>query len=64
MKPLGMTPFFQIVTPTSEENKIWETVSDLISAGWTPEQFKAEAAEAWAYELERRAKHAKDVFNK
>lgn len=58
MKPYGMTALFQIVRPTSAENRIWEAVEEAIAEGMTPTQFRREAAAAWEHSLHEAAKSA------
>lgn len=43
---------------------IWDAVQRAIEDGMTPEEFKREAAEAWAHELKEAAKHAASVLNR
>lgn len=58
MKPLGIDAAFRLVRPSRAEDKIWEAVAEAISEGWTPKQFRMEAAEAWEQELKDAAKQA------
>jgi hypothetical protein len=46
------------------EDMIWDAVEEAINTGWTPEQFKAEAASAWEERLREDAKHAVNVLSK
>jgi hypothetical protein len=64
MKPLGMTPTFQIVQAHPAQDKLWEAVELYIDNGGTPESFRREAAEAWAHYLAENAKHAQEVLRK
>jgi hypothetical protein len=47
MKPLGMTAAFEIVRSDRVQDGIYKAVEAAIDAGWTPEQFREEAAECW-----------------
>ena len=64
MKPLGMTAGFTIVHPNRTQDRIWDTVEEAINAGWTVEQFRAEAAECWVEALRQRAKSDSDAWNR
>ena len=46
----------------SVEDAVWEAVEQAIEAGWSPERFKAEIADAWKEKLEDKAKHAWEVL--
>jgi RNA binding exosome subunit len=64
MKPLGMTPFFQIVHATRAEDKVWEAVEEAIDGGMTPAEFRSEAADAWEQILRDRGKEARKQLEK
>lgn len=64
MKPLGITPFFEVRKPSPTEDAIWEAVQSAIDCGWTPERFKQEASAAWIDKLCDDARHAQNVLNK
>jgi hypothetical protein len=64
MKPLGLTPLFKVIIPSKVEDKIWEAVEEAISSGWSPRQFKIEAANAWEHRLKEDAKYASEEFIK
>ncbi len=38
--------------PSRTEDKLWEAVEEAVIAGWTPEQFRRECAEAWRHALQ------------
>jgi hypothetical protein len=62
MKPYGVTADLRVVRPTRTEDAIWEAVEAAIDEGLTPEQFKAEAAQAWSEILHERARSAARVL--
>ena len=42
------------VTETNRvTDKVWAAVQEAIAAGWSPEKFRREAKDAWAYELDQ-----------
>lgn len=51
-----------VTQPSSAEDAIWRAVQEALLHGYTPEQFRAEAAEAWAYELDQQKQHAREVL--
>lgn len=57
MKPLGMIGL-AVIKPSRVEDRIWDSVEEAILAGWSPEQFKREAAQAWSQILRDQAKRA------
>lgn len=69
-KPSGLSlgigedglPHFQVNRATRTEDAIWDAVETAINEGWTPEQFRNEAADAWAERLEQDAKDARKVL--
>jgi len=62
MKPLGITPHLRVIRPTAAEDAIWDAVAAAIEHGWSPEDFRVEAASAWEHELKEAAKHAASVL--
>lgn len=44
--------------PSRVEDSIWDAVAEAIDAGWTPQKFRLEAAEAWETYLRDEAKWA------
>ena len=65
MKPLGIpADFSRVIVPTQVEDAVWEAVSAAIAAGWTPSQFRIEAAEAWGSKLRDEAKHAEQELSR
>jgi hypothetical protein len=70
MKPLGLSlgltdgvPTMSVHHPSPVEDKVWEAVEAATIAGWTPERFRDEAAEAWAEQLRDDIKHARKVLS-
>lgn len=55
---LDLQSGFRVTQSSATEDRIWDAVRDAIAAGWTPRQFRNEAASAWDYELDERRKHA------
>lgn len=68
MKPnglrFGIGGSMSVTHPTKVEDAIWEAVELAIDAGWTPEQFKNELADAWKERLRDDAKRAEEVLRK
>jgi len=66
MKPLGIAfrpdASLLVLKPSRVEDKVWEAVEEAISAGWTPRQFVAEAADAWSQGLRDAAKDRSREF--
>ena len=54
----------QVNRPSKTEDAIWDAVEEAIAAGWTPENFRTEAASAWCQLLRDEAEHAAKVLNK
>lgn len=44
-------------------NAVWDAVQTAVDAGWSPEQFKREVADAWQEKLRDDARHANKVLN-
>ena len=71
-KPLGIAigmksngaPHMYVTGPDRLIDAIWDVVQDCIIAGMTPEQFKKEAANAWAHELRNEADRARKILAK
>jgi hypothetical protein len=61
-KPLGLTHDLRVTRPSQTEDAIWDAVETAIGEGWTPEQFKIEAGEAWERKLIEDAKAARKVL--
>jgi hypothetical protein len=57
-------PCFAVRPRNSSVDRIWEAVEDAINAGMTVEQFKREAAEAWADTLKKHADWAAKDWRK
>lgn len=64
MKPLGMTPTFQIVKPDRIQDAIYEATQQAIDAGWTVDQFRREAAACWRIYLDERQRLDAEVWRK
>jgi hypothetical protein len=62
MKPLGISSAMRVVMPSKAEDKIWDAVEEAIEAGWTPQRFKNEVANAWAEYFRRTANDTKKVL--
>lgn len=56
---LGLNGSMRVVMPTRVEDKVWDAVREAIDAGWTPQQFRYEIADAWEEHLRDDAKAAK-----
>ena len=52
------------VRPSHAEDAIWDAVETAINNGWTPEQFKIEAASAWKDRQKQDGEHAEKVLSK
>ena len=70
-KPLGISIGINSGLPTLRVNEsskamdaIWDAVEEAINSGMTPEQFKMEAAEAWAERLKEDSKSAVKTLTK
>ena len=70
MKPLGLNMGFgkdglalSVTRPTRVEDAVWEAVEEAIAAGWTPERFRNEAADAWRERLQEEAKDAAKILS-
>lgn len=72
MKPNGLAMTLDStgmprLTPTPIDratDQIWEAVREAISANMTPERFKSEVVQAWAYVLKEDADYATKVLSK
>jgi hypothetical protein len=56
VKPLGMTPFMQVIRPTRARDAIYRAVEEAISENMTVDSFRREAAECWSLVLSDKAK--------
>jgi hypothetical protein len=71
-KPLGLSMGtsesgdlrFIVSRPSPVEDAVWEAVNKAIEAGWTPQQFKNEAADAWKQRLTDDAKDAVNILSR
>ena len=52
----------RVVMPSKAEDKIWDAVEEAIEAGWTPQRFKNEVANAWEEYFRRTANDTKKVL--
>ena len=64
IKPLGLTPSFQVVKATKAEDIVWDTVERVIELGMTPEAFRREVLQAWKYVLDENTKAAIEELKK
>ena len=55
---------FSVDLASKVEDAIWDAVEEAINAGWTPERFKSEAADAWRDRLKQDADNAVRVLSK
>ena len=56
-------PQFAVKQSSRVENAVWDAVQTAVDAGWSPEQFKREVADAWQEKLRDDARHASKVLN-
>jgi len=70
MKSLGLSMGFgkdglslSVSHPTSVDDAVWDAVEQAINAGWTPQQFRNEIADAWRDRLLSDAKDAVTVLS-
>lgn len=54
---------FAVKQSSRVENAVWDAVQMAVDAGWSPEQFKLEVADAWQEKLRDDARHANKVLN-
>jgi len=61
-KPYGLTGDFRVIRPTAVENHIWDAVQEAVLAGWTVEQFRREARQAWSQALDDTKREAERAW--
>jgi hypothetical protein len=69
MRPLGIgirvsggSIGFAASRPSQVEDAVWEAVEAAIEAGWSPERFRSEVADAWKERLHDQARDAVKVL--